>query len=775
MPKPRLVPRRDRRFPEDFIFGVATSDHQCEAYDPAREDIRDIWERATGRTPRGRATDFWNRYPEDVELARQLGCTAFRFSVSWTRVEPEPGRFDDAALDHYRGVAKRIQDAGMRPIVTLHHFTWPPHLEAEGGMLGESFPDHFATYAEAVARKLGEHVVGWITFNEPTFLPLGYLKLWGQRGYMMPPGLGGASATEQIDAASTLIRNLFVAHTRARARIRAVVPNAQVGANPFVLGMPEFVQKFLDRVASGASDPVQWKRRERRQAERMDWATGAVDVMMGALTWTPERERHVLFSVPYASALPVLLVPATSRVRVLADLASASVAALRGSHTASLLRSLPRPPRLRFVRDLVDGLEEVRRERADGVASDDVLLDALVTADDARWRRIALATNRTWYCAGVTPNQESLLNEVDAAIREIVALTVADAAATEPAAAAAEPTAMAPQSAAAAAGHPDRLVALARRPAPRPGAAPALASDTASSVAPAIARIRARGEVVVGVRRNGAPLSVFDPATQRWSGLEVDIARALANRLLGDPERVRFVELDTHERVRRLHSVRSRLVNFYARWRALFSALTNTNWWYLGMAGRLPEFLCPPECVGQLDFVGFDYYWGVPEVRWDRISRLLDSLAQRYSRAPVYPGGLLRLLRRYRRMFPGKNLFIIENGSVEHADGVPRAAYLREHLREVQRACNAGIPVKGYVCWSITTNREWGLPLGADSDFGLYHIDLDTDPALTRVRTPAADTYAAIIAARDSNAGEGKRPAPLVRMLRRAVQPLRGR
>jgi len=80
-------------------------------------------------------------------------------------------------------------------------------------------------------------------------------------------------------------------------------------------------------------------------------------------------------------------------------------------------------------------------------------------------------------------------------------------------------------------------------------------------------------------------------------------------------------------------------------------ALTNTNWWYLGMAGRLPEFLCPRECVGQLDFVGFDYYWGVPEVRWDRIMRLLDSFGQRYSRAPVYPGGLLRLFRRYRRAY----------------------------------------------------------------------------------------------------------------------------
>ena len=71
-----------------MLFGVATADHQCEAYEARWEDIRDRWERERELTPRGRATDFWVRYREDVELARRLGCTAFRFSVAWARVEP---------------------------------------------------------------------------------------------------------------------------------------------------------------------------------------------------------------------------------------------------------------------------------------------------------------------------------------------------------------------------------------------------------------------------------------------------------------------------------------------------------------------------------------------------------------------------------------------------------------------------------------------------------------------------------------------------------------
>ena len=56
-------------------FGVATADHQCEAYD-GHDDIRDVWERVRGLVARGKATDFWNRYGEDVELARGLGCTS---------------------------------------------------------------------------------------------------------------------------------------------------------------------------------------------------------------------------------------------------------------------------------------------------------------------------------------------------------------------------------------------------------------------------------------------------------------------------------------------------------------------------------------------------------------------------------------------------------------------------------------------------------------------------------------------------------------------------
>jgi beta-glucosidase/6-phospho-beta-glucosidase/beta-galactosidase len=87
---------------------------------------------------------------------------------------------------------------------------------------------------------------------------------------------------------------------------------------------------------------------------------------------------------------------------------------------------------------------------------------------------------------------------------------------------------------------------------------------------------------------------------------------------------------------------------------------------------------------------------------------------------------------------------------VTAADGIDRGEYLTKHLSEVQRAIADGMPIEAYLCWSITSNREWGLPFDQNSDFGLYYIDLDHDPALTRVITSAAKTYASIIAGRSA-------------------------
>lgn len=738
IPLPRF--RRPGRFPRDFFFGVATSDHQCEAYETRWEDVRDRWEAMNGQTPRGRATDFWNRWPEDVALARGLGCSAFRFSVAWARVEPEPGRFDPAVLAHYRGMVDRILAAGMTPVVTLHHFTWPLHVEERGGMTDPEFPEWFAAYAEAVACALGDGVGWWITFNEPTYLPFGYVKPWGQRAYLLPPGLGDASNDEQLRAAAALIRNLFLAHRAARAKIRALHPAAKVGTNPFVLGFPRGLQAWLDQRATAKRDPEAWLRREGRTlAGYPDLVSGVVDVMFGAFARTREREREMLFSEGYAEGRPALLVAAGDPAREVADLAGARVAVVRGSTAGEVMARSAVALEPCWDSSLARAFERLRHGHCRAVLSDDALLERIAAAEPGRWRLVPLGMPAHVYGAAVALNRDSLLREVDAAIREVL-----EARGEVAPAAGARLVAVAPSRRPAGPAPAGR----ARRDEAKPDSTMRAIRETWLSGDP-LAAVRRRGEIVVGLLRGGSPWA-WRGEDGSWQGLEVDIARALARRVFGDERRVRFVAIDPRWRSSLLRSFWVRPLEFIRRATTLFSTVANTDWWYLGMAGRLPAFLCPPECVGQLDFVGFDYYWGIPELRWDRIRGLVDSIRAHYANAPVHPGGLARLLKRYAKTFPGKPIVIIENGCIDRADGVERAEYLRAHLWEVQKARAARIPVAGYVCWSITSNREWGLPFGPDSDFGLYHIDLDRDPALKRVPTPAAEALRQIVADRDA-------------------------
>src|SRR5260370_39130331 len=135
----------------------------------------------------------------------------------------------------------------MEPVMTLHHFTWPVHVEERGGLIGKDFPDIYAAYVAEVVKRLGTQVRYWLTFNEPTQLIYGYIKPWWQQYYYAPPGLPGhATFTNELEAVGKLMRNLFLAHTAARKIIKEGNPDAQGGVNPMLLGLPAWLQSFID-------------------------------------------------------------------------------------------------------------------------------------------------------------------------------------------------------------------------------------------------------------------------------------------------------------------------------------------------------------------------------------------------------------------------------------------------------------------------------------------------------------------------------------------------
>ena len=665
----------------DLLFGVATSDHQFESFDPERPDYRDLWEQRQKQTPRGRATDFWNRYPEDIQLARGLGCKLFRFSIAWSRVEPKPGAWDKAALEHYRAVALEICKAGMMPLVTLHHFTWPIHVEERGGMTTADFPHWYAAYVSKVANCLGDLVPYWITFNEPNLLVYGYVKPWWQPFFLVPPGTAvGTSLAGQLGSSVQLIRNLFLGHRSAREIIRIINPQAKVGANPFVLGLPVLLQYFVDWLATRMRDGSSFLKNNRRMSEQAVLARTPVDVVIARFTPTTGRRSRVAFSEVYAEGAQRMIVQKASTIGGAEELNEKLVGVVSGSTARKNV--LSRAPAARIVTFETHrlGLEGVAAGRIEAFIADDTCISCLPDFPSLEMRGDRLA--RSLYAVGVARGNPDLLNIVNAVLSN-------------------QPT-------------------------------PSIEHPTGSAL---VKRIRDRGYLRVGVSH--------DPSTgpaDELSRQEIDLSAKLAARLFGNSENVRFERLNFDERVTSL-STPARFLEPLLKPLTVVGTVINSNWWHLGMAGKLPEFLCPAECVDTEDFLGLDYYWGISTLELHRMHQLIDASLSNFFGAPVDPPGLLRVLRRFHRWFPDKEILIIENGCIESADGFTRSQYLSSHLDQLKQARALGMPVRGYICWSLTSNREWGLKFDGNSDFGLYHIDLDTDPTLARKPTECVQVY----------------------------------
>ena len=189
------------------------------------------------------ACDHWNRVETDTALLVRLGVGAHRFSVEWARIEPEPGRFDRAALDHYRAEVDGLIAIGVEPLLTLHHFSLPSWLAERGGVLARELPSRFEAFTRQVARTLGDRVKFWITINEPNVLVAqGYvLGLW-------PPGV------RQPQSVPGAISSLRRAHVAAYRAIHELVPDASVGLAHHVRLATPASRSLLDRAAAGLLD-----------------------------------------------------------------------------------------------------------------------------------------------------------------------------------------------------------------------------------------------------------------------------------------------------------------------------------------------------------------------------------------------------------------------------------------------------------------------------------------------------------------------------------------
>ncbi|MFG2496797.1 GH1 family beta-glucosidase [Streptomyces sp. NPDC048441] len=208
-------------FPADFLWGAATSAYQIEG--AVREDGRtpSIWDtfsHTPGRTAEGHtgdiAVEHYHRYRDDVALMADLGLDAYRFSVSWSRVQPTGrGPAVQRGLDFYRRLVDELLGKGIKPALTLYHWDLPQELEDAGGWPARDTAYRFAEYAGFVGEALGDRVDSWITLNEP----------WCSAFLGYGSGVHAPGRTEPA-AALHAAHHLNLAHGLGTQALRAALP-----------------------------------------------------------------------------------------------------------------------------------------------------------------------------------------------------------------------------------------------------------------------------------------------------------------------------------------------------------------------------------------------------------------------------------------------------------------------------------------------------------------------------------------------------------------------
>jgi beta-glucosidase len=239
-------------FPDDFLWGVATSAYQIEGAvdeDGRGVSIWDTFAHTPGKIADGGtgdvACDHYHRWREDVELMAELGVNAYRFSIAWPRLFPNGcGPLEGRGLEHYDRLLDALLERGIEPLVTLYHWDLPQALQDDGGWLSRDTAERFAEYARTCFEAYGDRVRRWLTINEPWIVGLlGYLH-----------GLHAPGVKDDVRAEVTCFHHLLLAHGRATQELRASRPDAHAGIVLSLSPHYPLTEAEADREATRASD-----------------------------------------------------------------------------------------------------------------------------------------------------------------------------------------------------------------------------------------------------------------------------------------------------------------------------------------------------------------------------------------------------------------------------------------------------------------------------------------------------------------------------------------
>ena len=222
-------------FPRDFNWGVATSSYQIEGAAQVDGRGESIWDRFCA-TP-GKvvnmengdvACDHYNRYPEDIQLMKDIGVNTYRFSLAWPRMFPTGDKNrEQRGFDFYNRLIDALLEADIKPLATLYHWDLPQTLQDVGGWANRKTVDAFTDYAASAAEAFGDRVQDWVTLNEPWCVSwLGYMS------GVHAPGV------KDLDHAVAAAHHTALAHAEATRAMKAVNPTIRTG---IALNMTNFI------------------------------------------------------------------------------------------------------------------------------------------------------------------------------------------------------------------------------------------------------------------------------------------------------------------------------------------------------------------------------------------------------------------------------------------------------------------------------------------------------------------------------------------------------
>lgn len=241
----------NKKFPSQFFWGCATSAHQIEGdltndwseWEKSDRRLKDLQNKQ--RDPldfiSGKAANSYVEMNADIKCLKDLSCNAYRFSVDWSRIEPEEGKFNEEVLEHYKNFIIKLRANNIEPFITLWHWPIPLWLKDKGGWGNKAIVNYFARFVEKTATYLNAEVNFWITLNEP--------MVYTSQSYLVgewPPQKKNPMAVFRV------INNLVSAHKKAFDVLKKIDGNNQIGIakhNMYFEAAPGFINKILKKAA----------------------------------------------------------------------------------------------------------------------------------------------------------------------------------------------------------------------------------------------------------------------------------------------------------------------------------------------------------------------------------------------------------------------------------------------------------------------------------------------------------------------------------------------